>query len=64
MIHFSDEFRRVYAECTAESTSKAVGAEFAHLRAAKHRVETYLGPLSRNITDPESGLYEEGRICW
>ena len=56
MIHFSDEFRRVYAECTAESTSKAVDAEFSHLRAAKHRIETYLSPMSRNITDPDSVL--------
>ena len=56
LIHFSDDFRRIYAECTAESECCAVSTQFSHLRAAKHRIETYLTPLSRCCLDPDALL--------
>ena len=51
IIQHSLELRRIYKECCASTKDSAVSTEFAHMRAAKHRVETFLTPLSRMILD-------------
>ena len=53
LIHWSPDLRALYQECTEESLSCAVSTKFQHLRAAKHRIETWLTPLSRSMLDPE-----------
>ena len=52
IIQWSDEMRSLYGECTRVSTDKAVSTCFSHLRAAKHRIESWLTPLSRCCLDP------------
>ena len=52
VIQWSDDLRCLYKECTSESTDAAVTTQFQHLRAAKHRIETMLTPLSRCCLDP------------
>ena len=52
IIHWSDDHRRLYAECTGQSTDAAVSTNFGHMRAAKHRIESLLSPLSRAVLDP------------
>ena len=56
MIHWSDDLKTDYVECTASSTNKAVATTFGHMRAAKHRVEASLSPLSRACLDPEGSV--------
>ena len=53
LIHWSPDLRALYRECTDESLTSAVCTKFKHLRAAKHRIESWLTPLSRSILDPE-----------
>jgi hypothetical protein len=52
IIQWSLDLRQLYQECTQESADKAVYTEFQHMRAAKHRIETFLTPISRCILDP------------
>ena len=41
---------RLYQECTTEASGDcAVSAQFTHLRAAKHRIESFMTPLSRSV---------------
>ncbi len=49
LIHHSLELKNLYAECTQASAECPVAAKFHHLRAAKHRVETFMTPLSRSV---------------
>ena len=51
IIQHSLELRRIYKECCSSTKDSAVSTEFAHMRAAKHRIETFLTPLSRMILD-------------
>ena len=53
LLHWSLDLRVVYQECSAESITSAVSTKFSHLRAAKHRIETWLTPLSRSVLDPD-----------
>ena len=52
IIQWSDDLRRLYSECTEQSSDAAVSTKFQHLRAAKHRIETHLTPMSRCCLDP------------
>ena len=58
LIQWSDEMRKLYQECVRESQHRAVVTMFEHMRYAKHRIESWLTPLSRCCLDPE------GRICF
>lgn len=64
IIQWSDDHRRLYQSCTDQSSDAAVSTQFQHLRAAKHRIETHLTPLSRCCLDPSGehslsmGLYD------
>ncbi len=50
LIQHSFELRHVYKKCCAKHTlDAAVSTVFGNLRAAKHRIETYVRPLSRCI---------------
>jgi hypothetical protein len=53
LIHWSPDLRTLYQECCQESITSAVSTKFMHLRAAKHRIETWLTPLSRAVLDPD-----------
>ena len=52
LIQHSFELRQMYAQCCAEAGDAAVTTEFATLRAAKHRIETFSTPLSRAMLNP------------
>ena len=52
IIQWSDDLRQMYSQCTAESTDAATSTAYQHLRAAKHRIESWLAPLSRCLLDP------------
>jgi hypothetical protein len=52
VIQWSDEMRAIYQACTNASTDAAVSTCFSHMRAAKHRIESWLTPLSRCCLDP------------
>jgi len=56
LIQWSGDLRNLYQECVNESTDSAVDTKFQHLRAAKHRIETWLTPMSRTILNPASAL--------
>lgn len=62
MIQHSGDMRRAYGECTQQSSSAATASKFTHMRAAKHRVETMLSPLSRSVLDPDGLLGFAQRI--
>ena len=55
LIQWSIDLRNLYAECCEEADDSAVTSKYSHMRAAKHRIETWLSPLSRSILSP-SGL--------
>ncbi len=63
IIQWSDDLRKLYQECTAESSDSAVGATFSHMRAAKHRIETWLTPLSRACLDPTGEHIFKSCVC-
>ena len=46
LVHHSKELKTLYGECVA--VAGAVATRFQHLRAAKHRIETCVTPLSRS----------------
>ena len=50
--------RQIYVECVEEADDGAVDSRFKHLRSAKHRIETWLTPVSRSLTQPS------GAICY
>ena len=52
IIQWSDDLRHMYSQCTAESSDSATSTAYQHLRAAKHRIESWLAPLSRCLLDP------------
>lgn len=52
LIQWSGDLRQLYQECTNQSAG-AVSTAFGHMRAAKHRIESWLTPLSRCCLDPE-----------
>ena len=56
MVQWSDDLRRLYFECTEKSDDAMVSTSFSHMRAAKHRIESWLTPLSRCCLDPEGHL--------
>ena len=56
MIQWSDDLRRLYYECSTMSDDAIVSTSFGHMRAAKHRIESWLTPLSRCCLDPEGHL--------
>ena len=45
--------RAIYNQCKRGSSSGAVGSNFTHMRAAKHRLDTMISPLSRCMLDPD-----------
>ena len=50
LIYHSIELRSMYEECVQSTIDdSAVSTAFRHLRAAKHRIETYMTPLSRSV---------------
>ena len=53
IIQWSDDLRKLYRECVRESQHRAVETLFSHMRYAKHRIESWLTPLSRCCLDPE-----------
>ena len=55
IIHWSEDLRQLYQQCTNESTDAAVDSRFGHMRAAKHRIESQMKPLSRCCLDPSGG---------
>ena len=54
IIQHSFDFKGWYAESTRHSSTKAVKTSFQNLRAALHRYESLVTPLSRFILDVES----------
>ena len=52
LIQNSLDLRKLYKECCETSPDKAISTAFSHLRAAKHRIETWLKPMSRCLLDP------------
>jgi hypothetical protein len=56
IIQWSPELRQLFAECVEEADDSAVDTKFKHLRAAKHRIETWLTPLSRSLTCPSGSM--------
>ena len=63
LIQRSDDFRAWYAEATERSSSKTCSSSFRNLRAALHRYETLVTPLSRIALDPESIVSTAARIA-
>ena len=59
IIQWSDELRQLYAECSRESTDSATSSTFCHMRAAMHRIESWISPLSRCVLDPSGGSSNE-----
>jgi hypothetical protein len=59
IIQWSDDLRQMYTDCVGEADDGAVDTKFAHLRAAKHRIETWLTPLSRSITQPSGHIISD-----
>ena len=57
IVQWSGDMRTLYAECTSASFDAAVSTTFTHMRAAKHRIESYLTPLSRCCLDPTGEHY-------
>jgi hypothetical protein len=55
IIQWSPDMRQLFETCCEESNDAAISTTFSHMRAAKHRIETWLTPLSRSLTNP-SGL--------
>ena len=52
LIHHPLDLKHIYEACSeACADDCGVGVRFRHLRAAKHRIETYMTPLSRSILD-------------
>ena len=52
LIHHSLDLKHIYEQCSREcSADCAVTTKFQHLRAAKHRIETYMTPMSRSVLD-------------
>ena len=52
--HWSQDLRTLYQECTDQTAeTSAVRTRFRNLRGAKHRIETMLSPMSRQILDPD-----------
>ena len=50
LVHHSKELKAMYGECVAVAADdSAVPTRFQHLRAAKHRIETCMTPLSRSV---------------
>ena len=48
LVHYNKELKTLYGECVAAAADdSAVSTRFQHLRAAKHRIETLMSPLSR-----------------
>jgi len=52
LIQWSGDLRTLYTECCEEADDGATSSRFTHMRAAKHRIETWLSPLSRSILEP------------
>lgn len=52
LIQRSDDFRAWYFSCTSASNSKGVKTCFRNLRAALHRYETLVTPISRCLAWP------------
>ena len=49
--HHSKDLKVIYEECVALAVAaddSVVSTRFQHLRAAKHRIETFMTPLSRS----------------
>ena len=63
IIQKSDDLRAWYAEATRTSKNSAVSTHFANLRAALHRYESLVTPLSRFVLDVESVLAVAMRIA-
>ena len=63
LVHHSLEMRQLYSECTAESDECAVTTKFQHMRSAKHRVETFMTPLSRCVLDLTALLAFATKLC-
>jgi hypothetical protein len=57
IVQWSGDMRTLYTECTSASFDAAVSTTFTHMRAAKHRIESYLTPLSRCCLDPSGEHY-------
>ena len=53
IIQWSEDMRVLYSESCLESSCAAIASKFTHMRAAKHRLETQLTPLSRSVLDPD-----------
>ena len=53
IIQWSGDMRNLYNECSVASTDSAVTTNFSHMRAAKHRIESWLTPVSRCCLAPD-----------
>lgn len=62
IIQKSDDLRAWYAEATRASKNSVVSTHFANLRAALHRYESLVTPLSRFVLDIEAVLAVAMRI--
>ena len=51
LIQHSPDLQVLYERCCKASQDGATETTFKNLRSAKHRVETYMTPLSRSILD-------------
>ena len=56
LIQWSIDLRHLYQECVEEANDAAVSTSFDHLRAAKHRIESWLTPMSRTMLNPSGSF--------
>ena len=56
MIEGSLDFKMWLKELSAKNTTKEISSVFGAVRAAKHRFESYLSPMSRFVTDFDAFL--------
>ena len=53
LIQHSGDLAKIYEDCTKASENLAISSSFKNLRAAKHRIESEITPLSRMVLNPE-----------
>ena len=63
LIQRSDDFRSWYAQASKSSQTKIISSNFRNMRAALHRYESLVTPLSRFVLDIDAVLAVAVRIC-
>ena len=66
IIQHSDDIRRMYkqaCEACKDAGESCISTVFTHLRAAKHRIESFTTPLSRAVTNFSAYIATAQRIA-